>query len=56
MIEATKTLINLVFDCFLPEMHEEVISDGKQATAKKDKAVKDEGSKALLSNDDSEYV
>jgi hypothetical protein len=60
LIEATKTLVNLVFDCFLPEMHEEVISDTKSLTAavKKSRAKTGNGdaTKALAPEEDSEYV
>jgi hypothetical protein len=60
LIEATKSLVNLVFDCFLPEMHEEVISDGKTLTAaiKKSSAKtgNEDATKALAPDGDSEYV
>lgn len=49
----TKSLVNLVFDCFMPEMQQEVI-ETSQTKKSKDKTKKSKDDKAL--EDDSEFV
>ena len=36
-IEHIKALINLVFDCFMPEMHDEVVKSQKKKEKKDEK-------------------
>jgi hypothetical protein len=40
-IEHVKALINLVFDCFLPEMHDEVVKTKQQKEKKEEKQEED---------------
>ena len=40
-IEHVKALINLVFDCFMPEMHDEVVKSQKKKEKKDEKQEED---------------
>ena len=53
MPNATKSLVNLVFDCFMPEMQSEVIESSK---AKKAKGKTDKPNDPASLEDDSEFV
>lgn len=57
-IELIKALVNLVFDCFMPEMQDEVVSSAKSAKEKRKTTspAADKDNKSLAPLEDSEYV